>query len=252
VSIVEPVTFTGAAGAPLSGMLHLPGDDPVGSVLLAHCFTCSKDLHTMTRLANSLCEAGYAVLRFDFTGLGDSGGEFSATTVATNVSDLARAAMTLIERGYGPFALVGHSLGGSAGLLAAHRLKTVRSVVVIGAPASPSHVRGLLTGEEAEIRASGVATVTIEGRPFPVSAEFLDDLARHDEAASVADLARPLLVIHALDDEVVPISEGERIFAVARQPKGFVPVVGADHLLVDRDAAAWVARVIVAWLDATR
>lgn len=248
----EALEFVGAAGAKLTGILHTPAGTPVGSVLLAHCFTCSKDLHTMTRLARALADGGYAVLRFDFTGLGDSGGEFAATTVATNVGDLTRAAVTLIERGHGPCAMVGHSLGGAATLLAAHRLKTVRSVVVIGAPGSPGHVRHLLAGSEDEIRQQGIAHVAIGGRTFPISAAFLDDLERHDQQRRIAELGVPLLVVHAVDDEVVPVEEGERIFAVARQPKGFMPVLGADHLLTDRSAAERVARVVLGWLDSTR
>lgn len=255
MSTIEPVSFAGAGSGPLSGALHHPEGTPVGSVLLAHCFTCSKDLHTMTRLARALTDGGYAVLRFDFTGLGDSGGEFARTTVGTNVGDLSRAAMMLIERGYGPCALVGHSFGGAASLLAAHRLKSVRSVAVIGAPSSPTHVRRLVTADgigEAEIRRRGVAEVSIAGRPFLISAAFLDDLDAHDQEERVAELGRPLLVVHAVDDEVVAVTEGERIFAAARQPKGFYPVLDADHLLTSRPAAEQVAGTVVAWLDATR
>lgn len=245
-------SFVGAAGARLAGVLHRTEGEPVGSVLLAHCFTCSKDLHTMSRLARTLAGRGYAVLRFDFTGLGESGGTFSATTVTTQVGDLSRAASTLIEQGYGPCALVGHSLGGAASLLAAHRLKTVRSVAVIGAPSSPVHVHGLVAGAEERIRREGEAIVSIGGRPFPISAAFLADLAVHDEAGAVAELGRPLLVVHSVDDEVVPVSEGERLFAVARQPKAFWPLVGTDHLLTDRAAADHTANLVAEWLDHTR
>jgi len=248
----ESLEFVGAAGAKLAGVLQLPTGAPSGSVLLAHCFTCSKDLHTMTRLSRSLVDGGYAVMRFDFTGLGESAGDFSSTTVATNIGDLTRAAVALIEKGYGPCALVGHSLGGAASLLAAHRLKTVRSVAVIGAPSSPAHVRHLFETGEAEIRRLGKADVSIGGRTFAVSADFLDDLAAHDQDRRIADLGRPLLVVHAVEDEVVPIEEGERIFATARQPKGFIPILGADHLLTDRSAAERVGQTVLAWLDGTR
>lgn len=250
-ALAEEVVFRGAGGADLHGVLHVPGGTARGSVLLTHCFTCSKDLHTTTRLASSLQEAGYAVLRFDFTGIGESGGSFAGTTVGTDVRDVARAATTLVERGYGPCSVVGHSLGGAAALLAAHRLKTVRSVVVLGSPSSPGHVRRLFVDHEHEIEREGVATVSIAGRPFPISSGFVEDLEAHDQARRVAELDRPLLVIHAVDDDVVPIAEGERIFASARQPKGFLPVLGADHLLTGRDAARRVAGAVLDWLDAT-
>lgn len=248
--ITEKVSFPGSSGAALAGVLHLP-ERPVGSVLLAHCFTCSKDLHTLTRLARGLCAAGYAVLRFDFTGIGDSGGSFADKTVSRNVGDLVAAARLLIERGLGPCAMVGHSLGGAATLLAARQLHTVRSVVVVGAPSSPAHVRGLLAGSEDEIRRSGVAEVNIGGRPFPISAAFLGDLERHEQGTHVAQLGRPLLVLHAPDDEVVPLSEAEANFAAAGQPKAFWPLLDTDHLVSDRAAAERLLAAVTLWLSAT-
>lgn len=249
---MRDVEFTGATGAVLAGTLHEPDTEVRGVVLLAHCFTCSKDLHTMTRLARALVTGGYAVLRFDFTGLGSSGGEFSDTTVTTKIEDLRRAAAALVELDLGPCAMVGHSLGGAATLLAAADIDGVRSVAVIGAPASPVHVSKLLVDHADTIRAEGVATVAIAGRPFEISADFLDSLDDYDQHARVAGLGRPLLVVHPVDDEVVPVAEGERIFTVAQQPKGFLPVLGADHLLRDRAKAAWVGQAITSWLDATR
>lgn len=243
--------FPGSTGAALSGVLHPPSGEARGSVLLAHCFTCSKDVHTMTRLATGLSDANYAVLRFDFTGLGASGGEFSATTVSHNVRDLSAAATALIERGYGPCGLLGHSLGGAASLVAARRLKTVRSIVVLGAPASPEHVRRLFVDHAEQIRRDGEAVVSIGGRPFPIAQSFLDDLAGHDQARDIAALDRPLLVIHAIHDEVVEIAEGERIFAAAKQPKGFHPLLQGDHLATDRDVAREVLTAARSWFDRT-
>lgn len=243
---MEPITFAGSTGAQLSGILHVPEGRARGSVLLAHCFTCSKDLHTVTRVARALGAGGYAALRFDFTGLGESGGEFVDTSVSHNVRDLVRAATVLIERGYGPCALVGHSLCGAAALLAASRLRTVRSVTVVGAPSSPGHVRGLLADDESRIRGEGSALVDIGGRPFPVAATFLDDLDIHDQGAAVGALGRPLLVVHAVDDDVVPVAEGEQIFAAARQP-----LLGADHLVTSRAAADALAGVLLSWLEQT-
>ncbi|MFN2526202.1 MAG: alpha/beta hydrolase family protein [Actinomycetota bacterium] len=247
----EEVTFPGSRGAQLSGVLHHPEGTARGSILMAHCFTCSKDLHTMSRLSRGLAEAGYAVLRFDFTGLGNSGGRFSETTVSSNVGDLARAAMTLIQRGFGPCGLVGHSLGGAAGLLAAHKLKTVRSIAVVGAPSSPTHVRRLLGEAELKIRREGETVATIAGREFPISEEFLADLDAHDTAAHVTQLGRPLLILHAVDDEIVGVDQGEALFAAARQPKAFVPLLGTDHLLSDRPSAERALHMLVDWFGHT-
>ncbi|QBI19409.1 alpha/beta hydrolase [Egibacter rhizosphaerae] len=251
----EELEFVGSAGDRLAGVLHVPEDavegPPRGSIVLAHCFTCSKDLHTMTRLARGLAEAGYAVLRFDFTGLGESEGEFGETTVSTNVGDLVRAAAALLERGYGPCGLVGHSLGGAAALLASERLKTVRSVAVIGAPSTPEHVRHLLSDREDAIRRKGEAVVEIAGRPFPIAEEFLDDLEAHRQRDHVRHLGRPLLVLHAVDDEVVGVDEGEANFAAARQPKSFVPLLETDHLLSSHASAEQALDSVRAWFERT-
>lgn len=249
----ERLEFVGGTGARLAGVLHLPseGSEVHGSVLLAHCFTCGKDIHTMTRLAGGLSEAGYVTLRFDFTGLGQSEGDPEDSTLSVHVKDLARAATALIERGYGPCAMVGHSLGGAATLLAAHRVKTARSVVVIGAPADATHVRHLFAAEEDAIHAEGCVTVDIGGRPFPISDEFVHDLERHTDL-DVGGLGRPLLVVHAVHDDVVPVTEGERLFAAARQPKAFVPLLEADHLVTSRRDADQLVHILVDWLGRTR
>jgi alpha-beta hydrolase superfamily lysophospholipase len=243
------LSFPGSTGHRLVGTLHVPDGRARGSVLLAHCFTCSKDLHTMRRLARGLAEAGYAVLRFDFTGLGESSGTFGTTTVSHDVRDLVAAATALIREGYGPCGLLGHSLGGAAGLLAAHRLKTVRSVVVIGAPASPTHVRHLLGSGPDDDDTS--VPVTIAGRTFEVGRGFFDDLERHDQEGAVASLGRPLLLLHALDDEVVAFDQAERNFEAARQPKAFIPLLDADHLLTRRGSAGHALGHVLAWFDAT-
>ena len=250
--VTEELEFAGSTGHTLAGTLHHPEGDARGSVLLAHCFTCSQDLHTMTRLAGGLADAGYAALRFDFTGIGASGGDFVETTVSTDVSDLTRAAHTLIERGFGPCALVGHSLGGAAVLLAAHKIKSARSVAVLGAPSTPAHIRRLLADDLDTIRNEGEAVVEIAGRAFPVSTAFLDDLDDHEQQRRVAELDRPLLVLHAVDDRVVTISEAEATFAAARQPKAFWPLLDADHLLSRRASAEEALQVLLAWLERTR
>ncbi len=247
----EDVRFAGSTGAELAGVLHLPSGEARGSVLLVHCFTCGKDLATTSRLARGLADAGYAAFRFDFTGLGESGGDFRDATLGTDVRDVARAAATLIERGYGPCAMVGHSLGGAAVLLAASRVKTARSLAVIGAPSDPAHVRHLFAEEEGAIHAEGCQVVDIGGRPFPITDEFVHDLEGHGDGSHIAALGRPLLVMHAVDDSVVPISEGERTFSFARQPKAFVPLLDTDHLMSSRQQVAAVVGHLVDWFDAT-
>jgi alpha-beta hydrolase superfamily lysophospholipase len=254
--MIKRLRFAGVTGAPLAGVFHPPAvADPDtgvrGSLLVVHCFTCSKDLHTMSRLARGLASAGFAVLRFDFTGLGESGGDFSATTLSTNVGDLARAVACLQERAPEPIGLIGHSLGGAACLLAAGKLPSVRSLVVIAAPSTAGHVRGLFKGVEAEIDRAGSAWVRIGGRSFPISAQFLADLERHEVERRTAELGRPLLVLHPVDDTVVAVTEGERIFAMARQPKAFVPLLGADHLLTSRRASAQTVNILVDWFART-
>lgn len=254
--MIERLRFRGVTGAPLAGVFHPatstgPGRGVRGNLLVVHCFTCSKDLHTMSRLARGLAGAGFAVLRFDFTGLGESGGDFSATTLSTNMGDLAKAVACLQERGPEPIGLIGHSLGGAACLLAAGELAPIRSLAVIAAPSTAGHVRGLLEGVEAELDQSGSAWVRIGGRAFPISAEFLDDLERHEVELRTAELGRPLLVLHPLDDQVVAVTEGERIFAMAGQPKAFVPLLGTDHLLTSRRASTQAVNVLVDWFTRT-
>lgn len=245
----QDLTFPGSTGATLAGVLHVPDGEVAGSVLLAHCFTCSKDIHTMTRLARGLEQAGFAVLRFDFTGLGDSEGAFDRTTMAHSVRDLVAAATALIDQGFGPCGLLGHSLGGAASLLAAPRLHTVRSVVTLAAPSSPEHLRRVFT--DAEQLPDDRIGVRIGGRDVAVAQRFLDELGDHDQSGAVADLDRPLLIIHAPDDQVVGVEEGERIFAAARQPKAFYPLLGADHLVSDRRVAEHLVGVVSAWFEVT-
>jgi putative redox protein len=242
------VTISGAAGHELAGILHEPEGDIRGGVLFAHCFTCSKDYKILSRLGRRLEDAGYAVLRFDFTGLGESGGEFDETTFATNVADLVAAAEWMLHRGYGPCAMVGHSLGGSATLIAAGRIPAVRAVAVMGTSGSPAHLAAIID-PQGIAREEGRVVVRIGSRRFPITQEFIDDLYRYDAAETVAELGRPLLIIHSPDDRVVSVADAERLFALARQPKAFEPVPGAGHLLSGPNDADTVADILIGWLQ---
>jgi alpha-beta hydrolase superfamily lysophospholipase len=251
--MVDRLRFEGATGAELAAVFHPaepvgPGGAARGSLLVVHCFTCSKDLHTMSRLARGLAANGFAVLRFDFTGLGESGGDFAETTLSTDVLDLRAALACLREHGPAPYGLVGHSMGGAAGLLAAAELPALRALAVLGAPCTAEHIRALLPGVEP---GGGEVEVRIGERSFPISPGFVDDLARHEVERRTAELGRPLLVLHGLEDQVVPVEHGERLFAAARQPKAFVPLLGADHLLSGKRASAEAVAVLTDWFART-
>ena len=246
----ETVTFDGQHNR-LSGVLHLPPNDAKTGVVLAHCFTCSKSYKVVRHLASGLADGGYPVLRFDFTGLGDSEGDFAETSVTTNVADLESAVGLLHERGFGPNALVGHSLGGAAALLAAARLPDICAVAVVAAPATTDHVRRAFSkGDVDKALATGRVRMEIAGRPFDISAEFFQDLERHDTLKHVTELGRPILVVHPTSDRIVSIAEGEKIFSAARQPRWFVAIPGANHLFTQPEHAGIAARVIVDFLDA--
>lgn len=250
--MAEAVTFTGSRGDELAGIFHRPAQPARAGILMAHCFTCSKDLSATSRIAKALADTGYAVLRFDFTGLGDSEGEFESSTFVANVGDLTNAALWLIDQGIGPCGMLGHSLGGAATLIAAGRIRAVRSVATIGAPSSASHVRHLISDEtQQQATIDGCAYGDIGGRLFPISEQFLADLDHYDEETAIASLGRPLLVLHSPDDDTVPVSEGERIFALANQPKAFTPLFGANHLLTGPDDARRAARQLIDWFDRT-
>ena len=249
----ERFEFSGGAGARLAGLLHRPGpgSEILGAALLCHCFTCSKDLFTTTRIARGLAAGGYLTLAFDFTGLGDSEGELADTTVTTNVSDITAAAVALIRRGAGPCVLVGHSLGGAAAVLAASRLHTVTQVVAVASPASVAHVEHLFSADALErIRSEGSGEVRIGPKPVRVGRDFLDDLHRHDAAAAAASLGRPMLVVQAGADTVVGREQTEALAAAGSAT--LHTVAGADHLFTDRRHSDELVRTILDWLSHTR
>lgn len=248
VNASDPIRFTGASGAQLSGLISRPEGPTVGAALIAHCFTCSKELHTVTRLSKALVGQGWLTMTFDFTGLGGSDGDFGGTTVTTEIGDISRAAVAMLERDAGPCLLIGHSLGGAAAILAAHRLHTLEGVVAIASPAEIDHVRQLFGDDgEATLRTTGCATLDIGGRPFRMDVGFLDDLDRHDVLGAAAALDVPLLVVEAGADTVVPRSQTRRL-ALASPLASLVQIAGADHLFSGRGHADELADAVIGWL----
>jgi putative redox protein len=245
----ERFDFPNARGERLAAVLDRPEGEPRAYALLAHCFTCGKDTLAAKRMAERLTQAGLAVLRFDFTGLGGSEGEFANTTFSSNVADLVAAADHLRRTHGAPAILIGHSLGGAAVLAAASEIAEARAVVTIAAPADPQHVTGLFKQHVDEIRARGEVEVTLAGRPFHVRREFLDDVAEQRLLDRVARLRKALLVFHSPTDELVGIDNASRIFTAAKHPKSFVSLADADHLLSRRSDAVYAANVIAAWAE---
>src|SRR5687768_2506331 len=234
---MSQIRFQGPAGNELAGHLELPVGEPTAVALFAHCFTCGKDLKATTRISRALARRGVATLRFDFTGLGESGGDHAATTFAANVEDLVAAADFLRRELMAPALLVGHSLGGAAVLAAAHRVPESVAVVTIGAPASTDHLRELLVRRAPQLAAGAEAVeVDLGGRAVRVGRALLDDLASTRLDERIAELGRALLVMHSPVDMVVGIDHARRIFEAARHPKSFVALPEADHLLL-RDPA---------------
>ena len=245
----KTVEFAGSAGNRLSARLELPpGGAPEGVALFAHCFTCSKQLRAVVTISRALARSGLAVLRFDFTGLGESEGDFGETGFSSNVEDLVAACRFLTETLAPPSVLVGHSLGGAAVLHAAARLPEVQAVATIGAPADPSHVLHLIEGDRDQIRQEGSAEVTIAGRSFRIGRQFLDDLEEASMRSVVSGLDKALLFFHSPVDQVVGVENAAKLYGTARHPKSFISLDTADHLLTDDRDATYVAQVLGAWV----
>ena len=243
----EKVTFAGSQGETLAGRLEWPAGPPRAFALFAHCFTCTKDIFAAGRIAAALAGRGVAVLRFDFTGLGASGGDFANTNFSSNVGDLVCAADFLRDQYAAPRILIGHSLGGAAVLAAAADIPTVKAIVTIGAPADPGHVIHNFGCKIDEIQAAGQAEVSLAGRPFIIRREFIDDISTARLKPAIAGLKRALLVLHSPVDQTVGIENASEIFLAAKHPKSFVTLDGADHLLSRAEDAEYAADVIAAW-----
>ncbi|QRP45673.1 S9 family peptidase [Amycolatopsis sp. FDAARGOS 1241] len=241
------VEFPGSQGTPLAARLELPDGEPHAYALFAHCFTCNKDVVAATRVARGLMKFGVAVLRFDFTGLGGSEGDFGNTDFSSNVADLVAAADHLRAAYEAPKLLVGHSLGGAAVLAARHAVPEVKAVATIAAPADPEHVTKHFSGSRDEIELRGEADVVLAGRKFRIRKEFLEDIAAQPQADRIRELRAALLVLHSPVDAEVGVENARLIFDTARHPKSFIALDGADHLLTDRDDAVFAAEILATW-----
>ena len=243
----EKITFPGSQGAMLAARMEYPAGRPKATVIFAHCFTCSKDIYAASRIARELAGRDFQVLRFDFTGLGASEGEFANTNFSSNIQDLLAAADYLRREGHAPEILIGHSLGGAAILAAAGEIPEVKAVATIGAPADAAHVVHNFAAHVDEIREKGEAEVMLAGRKFNIRKQFLDDLESASFQDRIANMRKALLVFHAPTDQIVGIENAAEIFQAARHPKSFVSLDGADHLLSRRSDAIYVAEVLSAW-----
>lgn len=241
------ISFPNADGQALAGILDMPEGNPRAYALFAHCFTCSKNLKAATNIARAMTDAGIAVLRFDFTGLGKSEGAFEETSFSSNITDLLSAVDWLEEEHRAPEILFGHSLGGTAVLQAASKVPSAVAVATIGSPADPEHVTHMLTGAEAALAKDGVAEVQLGGRPFRIRKEFVDDLAVHDLPATIASLRKALLVMHAPLDDIVEIDNASALFGAAKHPKSFISLDRADHLLSRSEDSRYAGEILAAW-----
>ncbi len=243
----QRLDFPGAHGHTLAARLDEPDEPPKAYALFAHCFTCGKDIKAASRIAAALAEQGIATLRFDFTGLGGSEGDFGNTGFRSNVADLIAAAAFMRDTGRPVRILVGHSLGGAAVIAAANQIPESRAVCAVAAPFQVDHVLAHLGDKRAEIEANGEAEVSLGGRSFRVGQAFLDETLGHDQGQRIAELRRPLLVLHAPLDQIVPVDNARRIFEAAKHPKSYISLDDADHLLTKPGDARYAATVIAAW-----
>lgn len=242
------VTFPNAAGDELSARLEMPvSRHPHAFAVFAHCFTCGRDLMAMRNISRQLNMEGFGVLRFDFTGIGESEGDFVDTNFTTNISDLLSAAEWLTENHEAPALLVGHSLGGAAVLCAAAQIDSVKAVATIGAPFTPDHVTRHFAERVADIENDEQATIDIGGRPFRIAKQFLDDLDNHRVEEKISQLDAALLILHSPQDRTVPIDEAAKLYTAARHPKSFVSLDGADHLLGEKTDSHYAGQVIAGW-----
>lgn len=246
----QKVSFENEEGRKLSGRMEFPADQqPFAFVIFAHCFTCNKNLGAVRNISRALTSHGFGVLRFDFTGLGESEGDFADTTFSSNVQDLVAASQFLEEEYQAPALLIGHSLGGAAVIYAAAQLEAVKAVVTIGAPADPEHVSHLLEGGLEQLEKEGETEVNIGGRPFRIRKQFLEDIRKKDMASLLEDLRKPLLLMHSPQDRTVEIENAAKIYHAAFHPKSFITLDGADHLLSQKSDSQYAGNMIAGWVQ---
>jgi uncharacterized OsmC-like protein/esterase/lipase len=246
----ELVHFKGHKGNTLAGRISLPADQkPHYFVLFAHCFTCSKNLNAVRNIANGLTSQGYGVLSFDFTGLGESEGDFADENFSSNVEDLVAAANFLEDEYKAPSLLVGHSLGGAAVIKAAVQLEAVKGIATIGAPAEPDHVKKLLLEDLDEIETEGSANVSLGGRPFLVKKQFIEDLNKHSSLEVLSELRKSIIISHSPQDDTVDIENARKLYEKAHHPKSFISLDGANHLLTNKEDSFYVGSMIASWAN---
>lgn len=245
----EKVTFLGSQGQELAGRLDLPDGNVKAYALFAHCFTCSKDYVASASIARELAAQGIATLRFDFTGLGNSQGDFANTNFSSNVDDLVAAAKFLADKYEAPKLIMGHSFGGAAILAAADRIPSAAAVATVAAPADPEHVGHLFQNSRDEITTTGQAKVDLFGRLFTIKKQFLDDIEGQKMAHHIKNLGKALLVFHAPGDKIVEIDNAARIYKMAKHPKSFISLDNSDHLITQKKDAQYIAEVLNAWIS---
>ena len=242
------VSFKNSDSKELKGVLELPTNtQPSNFILFAHCFTCNKNFHAPSNISKTLASKGYGILRFDFTGLGDSEGEFENTNFSSNVEDLVAAAEFLKKEYQAPSIIIGHSLGGAAALFASKKLESVECMVTINAPSNLSHVQKHFESSLDEIEKEGFANIKIGGRSFKIKKQFINDLRKNQDASALKDIRKSLLIMHSPQDEIVSINHAEELYKTAWHPKSFVSLDGADHMLSNKADSEYVGAVIAAW-----
>lgn len=244
----QKVDFSGAFGDTLAARIDLPEEsEPKAYALFAHCFTCSKDLSVLGNISRALTGLDIAVFRFDFTGLGESEGDFADTNFSSNIDDLIAASKFMNREFSAPDILVGHSLGGAAILQAAHQIESCKAVSTIAAPCNPVHIKRNFEPKLDKIEETGEAEVTLAGRPFKIRKQFLDDLEQTRMDGFIKDLERPLLIFHSPIDNTVGIDNAAHIFKLARHPKSFISLDKADHLLSKKEDSTYVGKILATW-----